>query len=92
LQDSLSRADALSLSGRGTSLHFLTRETADDEKQGLQREVSKLKKTIKERDKAIDDKDIHIKGLDEQSKILSFSFRGLKLLSSFQQCRFFVQT
>ncbi|KAF8484345.1 hypothetical protein JB92DRAFT_3029305 [Gautieria morchelliformis] len=70
LQDSLSRADALSLSGGGTSLHFLTRETADDEKQGLQREVSKLKKTVKEKDKTIDEKDIHIKGLDEQIQLL----------------------
>lgn len=74
MQKSLSRADPLSRSSGGTSLHFLTRETADEEKQEVQREVSKLKKIIKEKDNRIDEKEVHIKELDESSMILFLSF------------------
>lgn len=73
LQASLSRVDALSRSSGGTSLHFLTRETADEEKQDVQREVSMLKKTIKEKDKTINEKEIANKKLDDTS-MLFFPF------------------
>lgn len=79
LQASLSRVDALSQSGGSTSLHFLTRETADEEKQDVQREVSKLRKVIKEKDKVIDAKETQIKDLDDTSMLPSLFDRLLSL-------------
>jgi hypothetical protein len=70
LQLSLSRVDALSRSSGSTSLHFLTRETADEEKQDIQREVNKLKKVIKEKDKTISEKEIKTKELDDTSPLI----------------------
>lgn len=81
LRKSLSRSDALSRTGAGTSLHFLTREMADEEKQNVQREVNRLKKMVKEKDNVIDEKEVHIKALDESSMIF-YSF-PLVVFSSF---------
>ncbi|KAF8590050.1 hypothetical protein K439DRAFT_1382683 [Ramaria rubella] len=70
LQASLSRVDALSQSGGTTSLHFLTRETAEEEKQDVQREVLKLKKSLQDKEYLIAEKDSKIRELDDLIQVL----------------------
>lgn len=49
-----------------TSLHFLTRETAEKEKQDIQGEVTKLKGIITEKDAILLEKDKEITSLNTE--------------------------
>ncbi|KAF8511126.1 hypothetical protein BU17DRAFT_97470 [Hysterangium stoloniferum] len=67
--ESLSRKDAFSQSGSST-LHFLTRETADQEKQEIQKEIAKLKNIVKEKDALIARKDTENRELEDTVRTL----------------------
>jgi len=70
LQASLYRADTPAQPETSTSLHFLTRETAEKEKQDIQREVTRLKGIITEKDAALLEKDKEITSLNTELKTL----------------------
>lgn len=47
-------------------LHFLTREAADEEKEAVEKEVSRWKDIVKQKDAQLAEKDKRIVGLEEQ--------------------------
>ncbi|KAI0658805.1 hypothetical protein C8Q70DRAFT_916797 [Cubamyces menziesii] len=53
-----------------TTLHFLTREAAEEEKQALREENVRLKEVIKQRDATIASKDKQIQTLQDEAKII----------------------
>ncbi|KAH9900833.1 hypothetical protein C8Q73DRAFT_675967 [Cubamyces lactineus] len=53
-----------------TTLHFLTREAAEEEKQALREENDRLKEVIKQRDATIASKDKQIQTLQDEAKIV----------------------
>jgi anaerobic ribonucleoside-triphosphate reductase len=52
--------------GRGSTVHFLTREAADEEKRVLEERLEKAKEALRQKDAIIKDKDARIAALDEQ--------------------------
>ncbi len=54
--------------GRESTVHFLTREAADEEKRILEDRLEKAKDALKQKDAVIKDKDVRITALDEQRK------------------------
>ena len=52
--------------GRDLTVHFLTREAADEEKRILEERLEKAKETLKQKDAVIKDKDGRIAALNEQ--------------------------
>lgn len=52
--------------GRDSTVHFLTREAADEEKRILEERVEKAAEVIRQRDAVIKDKDARIAALNEQ--------------------------
>lgn len=52
--------------GRASTVHFLTREAADEEKRILEDRLEKSKETVKQKDAIIKDKDARIAALNEQ--------------------------
>lgn len=52
--------------GRDSTVHFLTREAADEEKRILEERVEKAAEVIRQRDAVIKDKDSRIAALNEQ--------------------------
>ncbi|EJD05685.1 uncharacterized protein FOMMEDRAFT_153019 [Fomitiporia mediterranea MF3/22] len=62
LTSQLARVDALTREGKTSTLHFLTREAADEERRGVERQVEKLKQALKEKDRVIGEKDATIDG------------------------------
>ncbi|KAH8117176.1 hypothetical protein DFH11DRAFT_1724238 [Phellopilus nigrolimitatus] len=85
----LARVDSLTREGKTSTLHFLTREAADEERRGIERQAEKLKETIKEKEKVIaerestiNDQEVEIRTLKielaaevERSKFLASSTR-----------------
>lgn len=63
----LARVDALTREGKTTTLHILTREAADEERRDLERELERLKVTLKEKDRVISDRDALIQNRDHES-------------------------
>ncbi|KAJ8501688.1 hypothetical protein ONZ51_g443 [Trametes cubensis] len=68
----LSKLQSSSKSGgkSQTTLHFLTREAAEEEKQALREENVRLKEVIKQRDATIASKDKQIQTLQDEAKII----------------------
>lgn len=50
-------------------LHFLTREAADEEKEAVEKEVSRWKDIVKQKDAQLAEKDERIAGLEEQGAL-----------------------
>lgn len=56
----------MSKEGRTSTVHFLTREAADEEKRILEERLEKSKEMLKQKDAVIKDKDARIAALNEQ--------------------------
>jgi hypothetical protein len=54
--------------GRASTIHFLTREAADEEKRILEEHLEKSKEALKQKDAVIKDKDARLTGVNEQRK------------------------
>jgi anaerobic ribonucleoside-triphosphate reductase len=52
--------------GRASTVHFLTREAADEEKRILEERLEKTKEAFMQKDAVIKDKDTRIATLNEQ--------------------------
>jgi len=52
--------------GRGSTVHFLTREAADEEKRVLEERFEKAKEALRQKDAITKDKDARIAALNEQ--------------------------
>jgi phage-related minor tail protein len=52
--------------GRGSTVHFLTREAADEEKRVLEERLEKAKEALRQQDAITKDKDARIAALNEQ--------------------------
>ena len=64
LTSQLARVDSLNREGKTSTLHFLTREAADEERRGLQSEVERLEEVVEEQKKTIATWDAKIRELD----------------------------
>ena len=53
LTSQLARVDSLTRAGKTSTLHFLTREAADEERRGLEKKLQSLNETITEKDQEI---------------------------------------
>lgn len=62
----ISRLNPMLKEGRDSTVHFLTREAADEEKRILEERVEKAKEALKQKDAVIKDKDNRIAALNEQ--------------------------
>jgi hypothetical protein len=52
--------------GRTSTLHFVTREAADEEKRMLEEHFQKAQEDLRQKDAVIKDKDARIAALNEQ--------------------------
>ncbi|KAI0820222.1 hypothetical protein BC628DRAFT_1331039 [Trametes gibbosa] len=66
----LTKLQSTSKSDKSYTLHFLTREAAEEEKAVLLEENSRLKETIKQRDGTIVGKDKQIRSLEDEAKMM----------------------
>lgn len=66
LTTQISRLTPMFEQGRGSTVHFLTREAADEEKRVLEERLEKAKEALRQKDAIIKDKDARIAALDEQ--------------------------
>ncbi|KAL5529355.1 hypothetical protein ACEPAG_5340 [Sanghuangporus baumii] len=66
LTSQLARVDSLTREGKISTLHFLTREAADEERRGVERQVEKLKQALRDKDKVIAEKDATINNQAEE--------------------------
>ena len=64
LSSQLSRVDSLHKSGKTSTLHFITREVADEEKRSLQSEVELLESSVQEQKRIVATKDHKIRELE----------------------------
>lgn len=71
LTSSLARVDSLTSEGKTSTLHFLTREAADEERRGVEREVERLKEALADKDKLIAARDHAIREHQETSPSLT---------------------
>ncbi|KAI0283080.1 hypothetical protein BGY98DRAFT_32111 [Russula aff. rugulosa BPL654] len=62
----IARLNPMLKEGRDSTVHFLTREAADEEKRILEERLEKAKETLKQKDAVIKDKDARIAALNEQ--------------------------
>ena len=66
LTTQIARISPMFEQGRGSTVHFLTREAADEEKRVLEERLEKSKEALKQKDAIIKDKDARIAALNEQ--------------------------
>ncbi|KAI0006192.1 hypothetical protein BJV74DRAFT_880485 [Russula compacta] len=66
LTTQITRLTPMSKEGRTSTLHFLTREAADEEKRMLEKRLEKAEEVLKQKDVVIKDKDARISALNEQ--------------------------
>lgn len=57
LTSQLARVNTLIQEGKTSTLHFITREAADEERKTIDRQNEKLKGLVKEKDKLLQDRD-----------------------------------
>ncbi|KAI0273424.1 hypothetical protein BC834DRAFT_965951 [Gloeopeniophorella convolvens] len=62
----IARLNPMLREGRTSTLHFLTREAADEEKRSLEDRLEQVRETLKQKDTVIKDKDSRIATLEEQ--------------------------
>ncbi|KDQ60896.1 hypothetical protein JAAARDRAFT_204689, partial [Jaapia argillacea MUCL 33604] len=70
LTTQLARVEPLARSGTTSSLHFLTREAADEEKRALERDLQKWKDAVREKHETTAQKDKRIAELEQTEKDL----------------------
>jgi len=66
LTTQIARLTPLLKEGLGSTIHFLTREAADEEKRMLEERLEKSKEALRQKDAVIKDKDARIAALNEQ--------------------------
>jgi hypothetical protein len=64
----LSESQPLARTGKGSVLNLLTRETADEEKRALEKEIDRLKRSAKEKDGIASQRDTRIAELEQMGK------------------------
>jgi hypothetical protein len=62
----IARLNPMLKEGRDSTVHFLTREAADEEKRILEERLEKANEALRQKDAVIKDKDARIAALDEQ--------------------------
>lgn len=66
LTTQIARLTPMLKEGRGSTVHFLTRQAADEEKRMLEERLEKSKEALRQKDAIIKDKDARIAALNEQ--------------------------
>lgn len=66
LTTQIARLNPMLKEGRVSTVHFLTREAADEEKRMLEERLEKSKEALRQKDAVIKDKDARIAALNEQ--------------------------
>ena len=66
LTTQIARLTPMLKEGHGSTVHFLTREAADEEKRMLEERFEKSKEALRQKDAVIKDKDARIAALNEQ--------------------------
>jgi hypothetical protein len=66
LTTQIARLTPMLKEGRGSTVHFLTRQAADEEKRMLEERLEKSKEALRQKDAIIKDKDVRIAALNEQ--------------------------
>lgn len=67
LTSQLARVDSLTREGKTSTLHFLTREAADEERRGLETELAHLRAALRAKDQELEGKDAQIRDREETS-------------------------
>ncbi|PAV23500.1 hypothetical protein PNOK_0056800 [Pyrrhoderma noxium] len=76
LTSQLSRVDSLTREGKTSTLHFLTREAADEERRGVERQVEQLKAKLKEKDLIIAEREATISDKDAELNVLEVQLKA----------------
>lgn len=94
LTSQLARVDSLTKEGKMSTLHFLTREAADEERKGVERQVTKLKHALGEKDKVIVEKEATINNQAAESEyfVSATFFYVLGTLFSFTKYAIFKES
>lgn len=79
LTSQLARVDTLTREGKTSTLHFLTREAADEERRGIERQVAQIKEALSNKDKTIAEMNRAIRERDDTSMNLLIYFIYLYL-------------
>ena len=74
LEEQLAQLQSPSKAGSSYTLHFLTREAAEEEKRAQTEEIKKLKDVIKQRDATIAAKEREIQEGRQEGALLSVAF------------------
>ena len=67
LTSQLARVDSLTREGKTSTLHFLTREAADEERRGLETELAHVRAALRAKDKELEERDAQIKEREDTS-------------------------
>ena len=81
LTSQLARVDSLTVEGKTSTLHLITREMADEERRGVERQNDALKQALHEKDQEIQKRDMTIQ---EHTAESTYSILSLPLVS--HQC------
>ena len=76
----MARVDSLKREGKTSTLHFLSREAADEERRGVERDLQKLQASLAEKDKEIAERDRRIAKCDEMSMCARSRIHGVPLI------------
>lgn len=81
LTSQLARVDSLTREGKTSTLHFITREAADEERRVLERQNEALKQSLREKDQEIQKRDMTVQEHTAECKLIhtDFSVRSLLL-------------
>lgn len=74
LTTQLTKIKALGGSEKSYTLHFLTREAADEEKEAVEREVGRWKDVVKQKDAQLAEKDKRIADFEDEGECLLSMF------------------
>src|SRR5712671_146833 len=89
LTTQIARLTPMLKEGRGSTVHFLTREAADEEKRMLEERLSKTDDALKQKDAIIKDKDSRLAALNEQrtsSSQRAYSSPNRRRLNTYLNC------
>ncbi|KAF8637405.1 hypothetical protein AX17_002900 [Amanita inopinata Kibby_2008] len=76
LTSQLAQKETLASTGRGSILHMITREAADEEKRNLEKEMIRLKEALHKKEEELKEKDRRITELNAIEKELRFELRA----------------
>ena len=83
LTSQLARVDSLTREGKTSTLHFITREAADDERRVVERQNEALKQSLREKDQEIQKRDMTIQEHTAECKPLLADFSIFSPLLTF---------